>query len=75
MAHFVVQVEEPSEPEGPGISIGVSTMVPLPRQAMRKFVVKLGSVSAPLSAPSHYIDSCLGICESISPDYACGARW
>ena len=29
------------------------------RQAMCKLVVKLGSVPAPLSAPSHYIDSCV----------------
>ncbi|HMX90509.1 MAG TPA: hypothetical protein PLY42_04065, partial [Nitrospira sp.] len=38
---------------------------------MRKFVVKLGSVSAPLPAPSHYIDSCVSDLREYFSDYAC----
>ena len=43
MAHSCRTGRRSSEPEGPGksISIGVSTIVPVPRQAMRKLVVNL----------------------------------
>jgi hypothetical protein len=38
---------------------------------MGQLVVKLGSVSAPLSAPSHYIDSCVSNLREYFSDYAC----